>query len=306
MPRQDAVRQSGDVGRLLLVSAETFIREKLHVVHASGFEHLTEATLALVQNLHTHGTRLTEIALRAGMTKQSMLELVDKAERLGFVERRPDPDDQRAKMVTFTPSGLRMLGRLRQGIAAAERHLAAVVGAAFMAELKERLAAYASASAGCQGVADGESLWRTRNAGRLLAAAARVFVRDVLREVHQGGFDAVTEVHLRLFRHLDANGTRLTEIAARAKTTKQSMAELLDKTEALGLVTRQQDAGDGRVKVITLTQPGLRVLAHITRGAHLAEQRFADAVGHAFLDEMLVSLELYWASVSRPLPGLVA
>ena len=53
--------------------------------------------MALVQNLDLYGTRLTEIAARAGMAKQSMLELVDKAERLSLVERRPDPDDQRAQ-----------------------------------------------------------------------------------------------------------------------------------------------------------------------------------------------------------------
>ena len=163
-----------------------------------------------------------------------MLELVDKAEGLGLVVRRPDPDDQRAKMVTFTPAGLRMLARLRRGIVVAERQMAAIVGAAFVAEMKERLAVYAVAPAECQAVADGDTKWRTRNAGRLLAAGARLFARDVLREVHDGGFDKVTDVQLRLFRHLDPNGTRLTEIAARAGTTKQTMAELLGKTAALG------------------------------------------------------------------------
>ncbi len=304
--RHNAIRQSGDVGRLLLGAADAFIREKLDVVHAGGFADVTEAHMVLVQNLDLHGTRLTEIAARAGMTKQSMLELVDKAERLSLVERRPDPDDQRAKMVTFTPAGLRMLARLRKGINAAERHMAGTVGAAFLAEMKERLAAYAIAPVECQAVADSDTKWRTRNAGRMLAAAARLFIRDVLREVHEEGFNKVTEVHLRLFRHLDPNGTRLTEIAARAGTTKQTVAELLDKTEALGLVARQPDAGDGRAKIIVFTRIGLRLLEHIGRGTGSAEQRFADVVGEPFVAEMLVNLERYLISPSRLRPDLVA
>ena len=83
-------------------------------------------------------------------------------------------------------------------------------------------------------MADGDTKWRTRNAGRLLAASSRRFVRDVLQAVQAGGFAQAAEVHIRLFRHLDRDGTRLTEIAARAGTTKQTMAQLLGRAEALG------------------------------------------------------------------------
>lgn len=275
------------------------MREKLGVVHAGGFERVTEVHMALVQNLDLHGTRLTEIAARAGMTKQSMLELVDKAEMLGLVERRPDRDDQRAKVVMFTPAGLRMLARLRRGIAAAERRMAAVMGAAFVARMKERLAAYAAATASGQEVPNGDATWRTRNAGRMLATASRVFVRDVLRVVHEGGFGTVTEVHLRLFRHIDLHGTRLTEIAGRAGTTKQAMAELLDKTEAFGLTARQPDPDDGRAKIIVFTPMGMGLLEQMRRGIEVAERRAADVTGEAFFTELLAHLEAYVASIGR-------
>ena len=299
MPQQNAAWRDRNLGRLLLSATDVFMREKLGVVHAGGFGRVTEAHMALVQNLDLHGTRLTEIAARAGMTKQSMLELVDKAERLGFVLRRPDPDDQRAKAVMFTPAGLRMLARLRRGIAAAERRMAAEMGAAFMARMKERLAAYAVATANGQEVSDGDTRWRTRNAGRLLAAAARVFVRDVLRVVHEGGFGTVTEVHLRLFRHIDLHGTRLTEIAGRAGTTKQAMAELLGKTEAVGLIARRPDPDDGRAKIIVFTPMGLSLLEQMRRGIEIAERRAADVTGEAFLTELLVKLEAYVARAGR-------
>ena len=298
MPKRGTGWPAQNLGCLLLSATDVFMREKLRAVHADGFVQVAEVHMALVQSLDLHGTRLTEIAARAGMTKPSMLELVDKAEQLGLVERRPDPGDQRAKVVVFTPAGLRMLSRLRQGITKAERRMAAAMGAEFVARLKERLAAYAATAGIGQTAWDVGSKWRTGNAGRWLAAAARVFVRDVLRVVHEDGFASVSEVQLRLFRHIDLDGTRLTEIAARAGTTKQAAAELLDKAESLGLVTRQPDPMDGRAKIVSFTPAGLDLLDGVRKGTEIAERRAAHVIGKAFVAELRAHLAPY-VSASR-------
>ena len=120
-----------------------------------------------------------------------------------------------------------------------------------------------------------------------------------LREVHEEGFDKVTEVHLRLFRHLDPNGTRLTEIAARARTTKQTMAELLDKTEALGLVARQPTRVDGRAKIIVFTRTGLRLLEHIGRGTGVCGTAFRGRGRRAVRSRDAGQLERYLISPNR-------
>jgi DNA-binding MarR family transcriptional regulator len=56
-------------------------------------------------NITADGTRLTDLAAWAGMTRPSMAQLVDELEADGLVERRPDPSDGRAKLVVLTPSG---------------------------------------------------------------------------------------------------------------------------------------------------------------------------------------------------------
>src|SRR5579884_4239839 len=61
---------------------------------------------AVFANLDREGTRPTVLAQRAGMGKAAMGELVDELERLGYVERRPDPHDRRAKLVVPTPAAL--------------------------------------------------------------------------------------------------------------------------------------------------------------------------------------------------------
>jgi DNA-binding MarR family transcriptional regulator len=59
----------------------------------------------VMQFLDDGGTRVSVLAGRAEMTKQSMAELVSHLERLGYVERVPEPSDRRAKLVRATPRG---------------------------------------------------------------------------------------------------------------------------------------------------------------------------------------------------------
>jgi DNA-binding MarR family transcriptional regulator len=63
------------------------------------------------------GTRVGELARRAGVTKQSMAEAVAGLERRGYVRRRPDPTDGRAQLVELTDAGW---VALRRGRAVAE------------------------------------------------------------------------------------------------------------------------------------------------------------------------------------------
>lgn len=56
--------------------------------------------------LHGDGMRLTELAHLAGLTKQSVGEIVDDLAGLGYLERFPDPTDKRAKLIRLTPKGL--------------------------------------------------------------------------------------------------------------------------------------------------------------------------------------------------------
>lgn len=60
---------------------------------------------AVFAQIDPQGSRLTDLARRAGMTPQSMGELVDELEQLGYVVRRPDPSDRRAKLIVLTQKG---------------------------------------------------------------------------------------------------------------------------------------------------------------------------------------------------------
>jgi DNA-binding MarR family transcriptional regulator len=67
-----------------------------------GFSDLRPALLAVAQHVGADGTRITELAERAWLTKATVVHAVDELERLGYVTREPDPTDGRAKLVMPT------------------------------------------------------------------------------------------------------------------------------------------------------------------------------------------------------------
>lgn len=67
-----------------------------------GYGDLRPALLAVAQHVGATGTRITQLAERAWLTKATVVHAVDELERLGYVTREPDPSDGRAKLVTPT------------------------------------------------------------------------------------------------------------------------------------------------------------------------------------------------------------
>ena len=93
----------------------------------------------VMQFLDDDGTRVSVLAERAEMTKQSMAELVAHLERLGYVKRVPDPDDRRAKLVRATPRGKQLYAIAREVVAEIETEWTKRLGRAKMRRLRELL-----------------------------------------------------------------------------------------------------------------------------------------------------------------------
>jgi DNA-binding MarR family transcriptional regulator len=105
-PSDDALEaaKQGNLGQLLLRSARLFDALAFGRF-AKAHPEIRRAHLQLMPHLDLEGTRITELARRAEITKQAVGQLVTDLEAVGYVERRPDPTDQRAKIVTLTERG---------------------------------------------------------------------------------------------------------------------------------------------------------------------------------------------------------
>jgi DNA-binding MarR family transcriptional regulator len=86
------------------------------------------AHIHITRHLGLEGSRLSELATKAGMTKQAMGDLVDQCVAWGLVERKNDPLDARAKQIVFTPTGLAWLRAFEVAVKQAELEFEQEVG----------------------------------------------------------------------------------------------------------------------------------------------------------------------------------
>lgn len=120
--------RKNNIGQHLLEAAKDFQKRALEGFVAEGHAGLQPAHQAVLTHLRVSGTRLTELARRASMSKQAMGQLVDEVERLGYVERVSDPSDGRAKIVRFTGSGLALIKDGTDIATAIQREYAELIG----------------------------------------------------------------------------------------------------------------------------------------------------------------------------------
>ena len=128
-----------NVGLLLLLpyrAMEARVFERLAEV---GFDDLTPAQARVFQRISPGGSRLTDLAVQAGITKQSAGFLVDQLERTGYVERVPDPADGRARLVRVADRGARSVAASRAVVAEVEAEWTAHLGEHRMALLRNIL-----------------------------------------------------------------------------------------------------------------------------------------------------------------------
>jgi DNA-binding MarR family transcriptional regulator len=122
------------IGQLLVRLLHEFRSELFAPAADHGYTDLREPHLHIFGNVGIDGIRLTELAARAQLSAATTSELVSELERLGYLERRPDPDDGRAKLIFPTRRGRTALHDAGERVAEIEQHWASMVGAARFAE----------------------------------------------------------------------------------------------------------------------------------------------------------------------------
>ena len=104
------------------------------------------AHIHITRHLALKGSRLTDLAINAGMSKQAMGDLVTQCEAWGLVTKGLDAYDKRAKKVMFTKDGLLWLGAFERAVAQTENEFRAAVGHDVATVVALGLEAYAGVS----------------------------------------------------------------------------------------------------------------------------------------------------------------
>ena len=128
-----------NIGVLFQLLSRDFERRARGTLQERGHTDLLPSHQVVFASLGRDGTRLTTLARHAGMTKQAMGQIVDDLEQLGYVERIPDPDDGRAKIVRFTAAGLDFVCDAAEVLDEIWRDYAAQLGVRELDQLQDAL-----------------------------------------------------------------------------------------------------------------------------------------------------------------------
>ena len=113
-------RQRQELGILLFVTNRALEQRAFDAVVAAGITDITLAQARVAARIAPNGSRVSDLAEQARITKQSAASLVEQLEKAQYVERVPDPTDGRARLVRLTP-------RLRRVAEAADAEVARVL-----------------------------------------------------------------------------------------------------------------------------------------------------------------------------------
>jgi len=127
-----------DLATLMFVSYRAMDERVRKAMRDAGYD-VTVAQARIAQRIAEDGTRLTELADRAQVTKQTASLLVAALEREGLVERVPDPDDGRARLIRLSARGRQASQRAMEVVIGVEREWAEHLGPELTDRMREGL-----------------------------------------------------------------------------------------------------------------------------------------------------------------------
>jgi DNA-binding MarR family transcriptional regulator len=125
----------------------------------------------------------------------------------------------------------------------------------------------------------------------LLDQAMHQFQTELHERAGAAGYTDVRPGHGCVFGTIDPDGSRLTDLAGRANMTKQSVGEAVSDLERLGYIERLPDPGDGRAKIIHLTDRGREAQAFGRRTIAELEEEWAQRYGEERVAALREALE---------------
>jgi DNA-binding MarR family transcriptional regulator len=135
----------------------------------------------------------------------------------------------------------------------------------------------------------------------LLGEVKGAIADEVYGRLDEAGYGDIRPAHGCVFSFIErGGGARLTALADRSGLTKQAVGEAVTDLELLGYVERVPDPGDGRAKIIRLSERGREAAAAAEEIFGDIERRFADEVGEARFDEFRETLRRLYLLTRTP------
>jgi DNA-binding MarR family transcriptional regulator len=131
---------TADIGDLLGAIRDGLIEAVQSRLADAGFGDVRTSHDCVFRHLTPEGLRLRDLAALSQMSPPAIGEHVDELERLGYVERAPDPSDRRAKLIRPTPRGVAFMRAAYEALAEIEGEWTEAIGADALVRLRDGLA----------------------------------------------------------------------------------------------------------------------------------------------------------------------
>jgi DNA-binding MarR family transcriptional regulator len=136
--------------------------------------------------------------------------------------------------------------------------------------------------------------------GQLLVQTTRHFQAELYRRLADAGLEGLRVPHTHVSAYIEARGSRLSDLARKARMTVPAMLELVDDLERLGYAERRPDASDRRAKLIVMTDKGWGAMRAGHRIIAELEAEYAAALGRERFDEFTSTFQGLLDHISRP------
>jgi DNA-binding MarR family transcriptional regulator len=285
-PQSQWGRYRDNVARHLIgISRDLQSRVLGSLTEAHGYDGLRPSLGPFLSLVWREGRPLTAIASQLAISKQACSQLANLAEDAGYLERRPDPADRRAKVVRLTPLGRALVGHAVEIILESESAYAELIGRSAYRRFRAALAALYQ-GLGVDALADPAlPAGATRSIGVLPLIAERV-QRELMEANLANGHGGLKMSHAQVLPFIGPEGGRIHEIARLHRVSRQAISATSQDLEALGYLRREPDPRDRRGVVLRLTASGTRLIGDSVHALDELEHSFGAILGEGRLEQL--------------------
>ncbi len=260
-----------------------------------GYRGLRPSFGPLLSLVWLQGRPLSGIAAQLGISKQACSQLASLAEQAGYLERRPDPADGRARLVLLTPRGRKLVEQAVWVILASESEYAQTVGPEPYGRFTDTLGRLYEGLGIPTHVDPALGSSASRSIGVLPLIVVRI-QRLLMEATRARGHDGLKMSHAQVLPLIGPGGSRVHQIARVQRVSRQAISATARDLEALGYLRRDPDALDRRGVVLRLTDAGERLIRDCVAALDGVDASFRQILGGARLEQLCeVARELYQA-----------
>jgi len=278
--RNEAVRH------LTVIARDLQARMTAGLVMQQGFDSLRSSLGPFLSLIWTKDRPITVLARELGITKQACSQLANLAEEAGYLERLPDPDDRRSKILRLSPRGRLLIERSIEIVRQADRDHAVIVGPAAYARFTTAIARLYEAI----NVPTKNDLAYLAKATRTVGALPLVILKaqqDLMQATAAHGHAGLKMSHSQILPFVGASGVRISDLARIHAVGRQTISATARDLVALGFLRRAGDPNDRRGALLFLTDRGVRLVRESIIELRKLEKRVEQILGRPLLGRFL-------------------